>query len=85
MSMRGPGRPKTGGNEIYLGRVRVLPGQDSARVIAWLETFSTAGSRGRVEMVEQLLTGQNNWQPASQSPSDESPEVTALLDDLLDI
>lgn len=84
MSKRGPGRPKGAGKEIYLGRARVLP-QDSARVIAWLEAFSQAGSRGRVEMVEQLLTEQNNWQPVSQSQSDESPEVTALLDDLLSI
>lgn len=83
MKKRGPGRPKGAGKEIYLGRARVLP-HDPTRVVAWLEEFARAGARGRVEMVEQLLTEQNNWQPASQSQDDESPEVTALLEDLLD-
>lgn len=76
------GAPKKQGEVFYLGRVRHVPGLHSQRSREWLEAFSRAGAYEKMEMVEQLLAG-NDWQPGQPAGTEtETKDVTRLLDDL---
>ncbi len=76
-------RPKSTGPVIYLGRVRLVPGQCRPDLEQFVMIFAAAGQVEKLAMLQRLLDGRGGEPTLSRPERGEDQATTDLLDNLL--
>jgi hypothetical protein len=81
---RGPGRPKSSGTLIYLGRIRFDPSQDDPALGEFLESWNAAPAEKRAALLKAaLVSGAGAASTKKLSAAQEDAEMAETLDSLL--